>query len=381
MIVKMEDKSNPKAFFDISIGGQPEGRIVMELYMHKVPKTAENFRALCTGEKGVGVSGKPLSYKKSSFHRVIKNFMIQGGDFTAGNGTGGESIYGEKFDDENFDYKHDKPFLLSMANAGPGTNGSQFFITTEQTPHLNGKHVVFGQVLKGKNTVRAIENTKTGPNDKPVKDCVIENCGVIAPGEDDGVSNQSSIEGDNYPDYPEDYELADGEEAIPVETLLSISTELKDLGSNYLKKGNYDTASKLYLKAIRYLDEFSAFDKDNDPDGTLKQKFYGIRIPLYSNCALAYFKSQKYDECIDKCTVIISLGNEFSISDLLAKAYYRRGASYRHKKMEDEALSDLQAAHNINPEDKAISNEIKIVKKATSDRLQKEKKIYEKLFS
>ena len=166
-----------KVFFDITIGGSAAGRIIFGLYAD-TPKTSENFRCLCTGEKGIGRSGKPLHYKGTKFHRVIDGFMAQGGDFTRGNGTGGESIYGEKFADENFNHKHNKPGLLSMANAGPGTNGSQFFITFTETPHLNGAHVVYGEVIEGKEVIQALEAVGSGSG-RTSKDCVIANCGQL----------------------------------------------------------------------------------------------------------------------------------------------------------------------------------------------------------
>eukprot|EP00397_Hematodinium_sp_SG-2012_P050717 GEMP01059085.1.p1 GENE.GEMP01059085.1~~GEMP01059085.1.p1 ORF type:complete len:192 (+),score=53.94 GEMP01059085.1:56-577(+) len=169
---------NPTVFFDMTIGGQPAGRIEMVLFADDVPKTAENFRCLCTGEKGQGRSGKPLHLKGSSFHRVISNFMCQGGDFTRGNGTGGESIYGEKFEDENFKRKHTGPGVLSMANAGPNTNGSQFFLCTVATPWLDGKHCVFGKVSVGLDVVKKIEavGSENGQTAKPV---VIADCGQL----------------------------------------------------------------------------------------------------------------------------------------------------------------------------------------------------------
>ncbi|CAI9300635.1 unnamed protein product [Lactuca saligna] len=175
----MSKKKNPSVFLDLSIEGSPAERIVIELFADIVPRTAENFRALCTGEKGIGsVTGKPLHYKGIIFHRIIKGFMAQGGDFSKQNGTGGESIYGGKFADENFKLDHSGAGILSMANGGPNTNGSQFFILFKRQPHLDGKHVVFGKVTKGMETIKKIELLGTSDG-KPSGVVKIVDCGEV----------------------------------------------------------------------------------------------------------------------------------------------------------------------------------------------------------
>lgn len=171
---------NPRVFFDVEVGGLPMGRIIFELFSDICPITCENFRALCTGEKGLGkTTGKPLHYKGIVFHRVVKDFMIQGGDFSIGNGTGGESIYGGTFPDEHFILQHEKPFLLSMANRGKDTNGSQFFITTQPAPHLDNVHVVFGAVVSGQEVVSHVENLPVDRMSRPLQDAKVVNCGEL----------------------------------------------------------------------------------------------------------------------------------------------------------------------------------------------------------
>ena len=168
---------NPKVFFQISANSKSLGEIVFELRKDIVPDTAENFLQLCIGKSGKTPTGQALSYQGSVFHRIIPDFMVQGGDFTRGNGTGGWSIYGGKFKDENFRLKHDSPGLLSMANSGPNTNGSQFFITTVKCPWLDGKHTVFGKVVEGMDILKKIEDLFS-PNCTPSAKVVIESCGV-----------------------------------------------------------------------------------------------------------------------------------------------------------------------------------------------------------
>eukprot|EP01096_Ripella_sp_DP13-Kostka_P000263 TRINITY_DN10334_c1_g1_i2.p1 TRINITY_DN10334_c1_g1~~TRINITY_DN10334_c1_g1_i2.p1 ORF type:complete len:370 (-),score=196.26 TRINITY_DN10334_c1_g1_i2:60-1127(-) len=352
--------SNPRVFFDISIGGVPAGRILMELYANKVPRTAENFRALCTGEKGVGASGKPLHFKNSIFHRVIKNFMIQGGDFTNFNGTGGESIYGEKFADENFIDKHTRSGTLSMANAGPNTNGSQFFITCVPTPHLDGKHVVFGHVVKGIDVVREIESQET-TSDKPHKDCVIVNCGEIAPGEDDGIP--VAEDGDIWAASPMDQEGIE-----MTKDRLVIVEQIKNIATTYFAKGDFQNALKKFQKVLRYLAEPGDSD---DEDKVIKT----FKIANLLNAAACQLKLNLSQDAILNCTKVIAIDHNS------VKAYFRRAQAKAALLDFEDALSDLNHVLTIEPGNAAALQEIKKVKLAIKKEEEKEKLVYKKMFS
>ncbi|VVT51672.1 uncharacterized protein SAPINGB_P003174 [Magnusiomyces paraingens] len=365
--------ARPRVFFDITIGGEIKGKVIFELFNDIVPKTAENFRALCTGEKGVGKLGKPLFFKGSTFHRVIKGFMIQGGDFTAGNGTGGESIYGEKFEDENLDtstLKHDRPFLLSMANAGPNTNGSQFFVTTVPTQHLDGKHVIFGQVLSGKSVIRAVEKTKTGPNDRPEEDVVIANCGEypadkpLPPKVDDGT-------GDKYEES-----IAD-DESIDINSSASVFAavqDLKSIGTKLYKEGKLSKAFEKYSKASRFLEEYfpedlSEADLKTDQD---------LKVSLYLNIAIVALRLNKNLEALEAAKNAMEVG-EIGNQEK-AKALYRMGSAYLGLKNHEESIAKYQEALKYAPNDSAILQGLNNAKTKLNERKQKERAIFSKFF-
>ncbi|CEJ57033.1 Putative HSP90 co-chaperone CPR7/Cyclophilin [Penicillium brasilianum] len=372
----MAESQRPRVFFDIQIGDEKAGRVTFELFNDVVPKTADNFRALCTGEKGIGTQGKPLTYKGSIFHRVIKQFMIQGGDFTAFNGTGGESIYGEKFPDENFDLKHDRPFLLSMANSGPGTNGSQFFVTTVPTPHLDNKHVVFGEVLNGKSIIRKIENMPT-QSDKPKTDVTVVDCGELFG--DDWANADKRVQdatGDPYEDFPEDHQ---GEE-LTAPLALKIASELKGFGNTAFKKGELNLGLEKYQKGLRYLNEFPE-PADSDPK-ELGEQMKALRFTLHSNSSLLANKLQQYQQAQSWASFALQVAEAAKAKDAdLAKVYFRRALARVGLKEEEGALNDLQEATKLAPTDVGITNEIAKVKKAIKDRDAKDKAAARKFFS
>ncbi|KAK1560869.1 hypothetical protein Q3G72_031823 [Acer saccharum] len=345
----------PRCFFDISIGGELEGRVVIELFDDVVPRTAENFRALCTGEKGIGpISGVPLHYKGNRFHRVIKGFMIQGGDFTAGDGTGGESIYGLKFEDENFELKHERKGMLSMANVGPDTNASQFFITTTRTSHLDGKHVVFGKVVKGMGVIRSVEHVTTVENDLPTVDIVIMDCGEIPQGADDGTSNFFN-DGDIYPDWPTDLDKSPEELSWWMEVVDSI----KAFGNEHYKKQDYKMALRKYRKGLRYLD--ICWEKDGIDEGR-SSSLRKTKSQIFTNSAACKLKLGDLKGAL--------LDTDFALrdGDNNVKALFRQGQAYMALNDIDAAVESFDKAVKLEPNDGGIKKELAAAKKKVNDR-------------
>ncbi|CAN1192364.1 Peptidyl-prolyl cis-trans isomerase CYP40 [Linum perenne] len=357
-----------RCFFDISIGGELEGRIVMELFNDVVPRTAENFRALCTGEKGVGPnSGVALHFKGSRFHRVIKGFMAQGGDISAGDGTGGESIYGSKFEDENFELKHERKGIFSMANSGPDTNGSQFFITTTRTSHLDGKHVVFGKVVKGMGVIRSVEHVHTTDEDHvPTLDVVIADCGEIPEGGDDGITNFFN-DGDSYPDWPADLDNIHEELSWWMDSVDSI----KAFGNDHFKKQDYKMALRKYRKALRYLD--ICWEKegiDEEKSSALRK----TKSQIFTNSSACKLKMGDIKGAL--------LDTDFAIreGENNVKALFRQGQAYMALKDIDSAVESFKKASQLEPNDAGIRKELLAAKKKIDARHEVEKNQYKKMF-
>ncbi len=284
--------------------------------------------------------------------------MIQGGDFTRFDGTGGESIYGEKFADEKFVGSHTRAGLLSMANAGKDTNGSQFFITTKACTHLDGKHVIFGRVIKGMDVVRAVENTPTADGDKPVKRCEVVGCGVLADGEDDGVA--APADGDDLPEWPEDLESRP-----TVEQATAMAEKIKDAGNALFKAGEAARAVKKYKKAIRYLAPEQMHGES--------EKGAALLNSLHLNLAAAAIKAKQWAQAIDSATTALARdqGN--------VKALVRRGTARTEVGEFDGAIADLEAALQKDPQDKAVQELLQRAKDAKAREDKREAAKFSKM--
>ncbi|KAK5775223.1 Peptidyl-prolyl cis-trans isomerase CYP40 [Gossypium arboreum] len=358
---------NPRCYLDISIGGELEGRIVVELYKDVVPKTAENFRTLCTGEKGIAPnSAASLHYKGVRFHRIIRGFMIQGGDISAGDGTGGESIYGLKFEDENFELKHERKGTLSMANMGPNTNGSQFFITTTRTSHLDGKHVVFGKVIKGMGVVRSIELVATEDGDYPTQEVIIADCGEIPEGGDDGVSNLFK-DGDIYPDWPVDLDKKPDE----ISWWMKAVDSIKAFANEQYKKQDYKIALRKYWKALRYLDVCWDLEGIDQAKSSYLRK---TKSQIFTNSSACKLKLGDLKGAL--------LDADFAIRDGEdnVKAFFRQGQANMALNDIDSAVESFKKALDLEPNDGGIKKELAAARKKIADRRDQEKKAYSRMF-
>ncbi|CAH4035037.1 peptidyl-prolyl cis-trans isomerase D isoform X2 [Pieris brassicae] len=328
---------NPLVFLDISIDGETAGRVVIELRDDIVPRTAKNFRALCTGEKGIGKLGRPLHYKGVRFHKAITQFMVQGGDIINGDGTGGESIYGTTFEDENFILKHEAG-VLSMANSGPNTNGSQFCVTSVPCPHLDGTNVVFGQVLAGLRILEEVQ--KTADDFRPTVECIIEDCGELKDEPWDVRCRDGTV--DRLPEYPEDLR-----EELSIEDLLAGILNVKSSGNALFGAGRFKAAARKYLKCLRYL------ELAGDAAAS------SCRTQCSLNLAACYSRLGLHAACVGPCSEALRLdpGN--------GKALYRRGRAHYALKNYEAALRDLREADRASPRNGAVLRLLEEVK-ATS---------------
>uniref|UniRef100_A0A182J317 peptidylprolyl isomerase n=1 Tax=Anopheles atroparvus TaxID=41427 RepID=A0A182J317_ANOAO len=375
-IVKVQravhDPSNPLVFFDVKVGQESVGRIVIELRADVVPRTAENFRALCTGEMGFAPdTGTRLHYKGSKFHRIKSLFMSQGGDIVNFNGTNGESIYGETFEDENFTLLHEDG-AVSMANLGkPNTNNSQFFITSGECPHLNGTNVVVGFVIRGGGIIGEMERHST-EDGEPTVPIVIENCGQLAPGDDWSV-NDTDDEQDKLPPFPEDWERF--YDVFPIDEALQYLNAIRSVGNRYFKQNQFVRANRRYKKAERYFNFFSnQFNKQparmHEPNGVLQQ----FQLLNCLNQAAVQLQLKEYRSVVHACNAALAIDPDN------AKALYRRGMAQNELRNYENALNDLGRVLQRIPDDRLVQSEYERSRKSLHEYTQLQRKALSKLF-
>ncbi|SGZ53658.1 CIC11C00000002102 [Sungouiella intermedia] len=358
----------PMAYLDVSIGNEACGRIVVELYQDKAPLATSNFLKLL------------LKLPGTYFHRVIKNFMIQGGDVEYGKSSSfndervGTGRAVAEFADENLTEKLDGPFKLCMANSGPNTNSSQFFITTYPAPHLDGKHTVFGRVIHGKSVVRAIEKVQTTKSNVPVESSlpVITSAGEWNEGDQVPIFNAcyDPIGGDIYEEHPDDDEHIDKESSLSVFEAASI---IKNSGGELFKKGQLREASLKYKKSLRYVMEYLP-DEDLEPE--LYTKYVELKKKLYLNLSLVCLKVGDLAKCVDYCTYLLDM-------ELLpgekGKTLYRMGSAHVALKKYGEAVKYLQSAKEV-VSDAGIEKELKRAEELMDAEKKKERAKYAKFF-
>ncbi|XP_062131278.1 peptidyl-prolyl cis-trans isomerase D [Drosophila sulfurigaster albostrigata] len=368
--------TNPLVYLDITIGQESAGRMIIELRKDVVPKTAENFRALCTGERGIGQLGQPLHYKGTRFHTIKRVFAVQGGDLVHNDGTSGESIYGPLFEDENFELTHNDEGVVSMANYGkPHTNNSQFFITAVGCENLNGTNVVVGRVLRGLGIVAEMEQNCTD-DAHPTVDIMISDCGELAPDTDWGVDCNDETT-DKLPPYPQDWT---GKFNKPTsDATVQLLTGLRQSGNHFFQLGRYHEARAKYRKANRY---YTMLRKNFDwqqlkgcPDDTDLRKLDDFSVVNNINMAAVELKLENYQYAKYECSEAIRLDPNCS------KAFYRRGQAQSAMRNYEEAIKDLKHAHKLLPENKQILNELNSAKQLLAEYNKQQRKALKKLFN
>ncbi|XP_071560065.1 peptidyl-prolyl cis-trans isomerase D isoform X3 [Temnothorax nylanderi] len=354
----LTNPDNPVVFLDITINSEKVGRIVIELFKNIVPRTAENFRALCTGEMGAGTKAARLHYKGSIFHK---------------DGTSvGESIYGPYFDDENFALLHDNSGLLSMVNEGtPNTNGSQFIITVQQAKHLDDTNVVFGKVVKGMCVVSEINKVQTN-EDTPVDVISIADCGELRNDESWGLEEDDGSE-DVFPPYPEDWDFpsqAITHYRLTHQFMEAVIQKIKNSGNAYFAQQNFVDAGRKYKKALRY---YLWMSKQQNMADTFYASLADLRLTLLLNLAAVHLKQKQYRKTIDLCNEVLETDN------MNTKALFRRGQAYTSLNEYKLGLDDLHQVFKMCP-DRVIELQIDKVKKMEKSYSKLEKTTYQKMF-